>query len=107
MNTMTGGDSKRKRSLTRNMLNVAAGAAAILLVPLIAMQFTNEVAWGPFDFVVAAALLIGAGLLYVVPASLLPTSAARAGLGVVVAILFVLVWAELAVGVFGTRFAGS
>lgn len=96
-----------KRSLTKNMLIVVMGAAAILLVPLIAMQFTSEVTWGPFDFVVAALLLIGAGLLYVVPASLLRSNAARTGLAVMVAILFVFVWAELAVGVFGTRFAGS
>ncbi|MET0856921.1 MAG: hypothetical protein ABWY27_09235 [Telluria sp.] len=94
-------------TLTRNMLIVVLGAAAILMVPLIAMQFTHEVAWGPFDFVVAAVLLIGAGLLYVVPASLLHSAGARVGLGAVVAIAFVLVWAELAVGVFGTRFAGS
>ena len=30
---------------------------AILIAPLVAMQFTGEVHWTPFDFAVAAALL--------------------------------------------------
>lgn len=107
MNTMTGGDSNGKQPLSKSILIVVLVAAAILLVPLIAMQFTNEVVWTPLDFVAAAVLLIGAGLMYVLPARLLGSTGARVGLGVVVAILFVLVWAELAVGVFGTRFAGS
>ena len=32
----------------------------ILLVPFIAMQFTDEINWKPFDFVVAGLLLLGA-----------------------------------------------
>ena len=35
----------------------------ILLVPLVAMQFTDEVDWGVFDFVFAGALLGGTGVL--------------------------------------------
>jgi len=34
-------------------------AATLLLAPLIAMQFTREVVWTPFDFALAAALLFG------------------------------------------------
>jgi hypothetical protein len=107
MKIMTGGDSKGKQPLTKSVLIVVLAAAAVLLVPLIAMQFTHEVVWGPFDFAVAAVLLIGAGLMYVLPARMLGNPGARIVLGVAVAILFVLVWAELAVGIFGTRFAGS
>jgi hypothetical protein len=33
----------------------------ILLVPLVAMQITEEVDWSAVDFVVAGALLLGAG----------------------------------------------
>ncbi|MET0856652.1 MAG: hypothetical protein ABWY27_07875, partial [Telluria sp.] len=81
--------------------------ATILLVPLIAMQFTREVMWTPMDFVAAAVLLIGAGLMYVLPARLLRTTRARVALGVGVAIVLFLLWAELAVGIFGTPFAGT
>ena len=41
-----------------------AGLAALLLLPLIAMQFTREVAWDAADFAFAGVLLIGAGLIF-------------------------------------------
>ncbi len=42
---------------------VALATASVLLVPLVAMQFTDQVDWGVFDFVFAGVLLGGAGLL--------------------------------------------
>ncbi|HSR38830.1 MAG TPA: hypothetical protein VLL95_07940, partial [Phnomibacter sp.] len=35
----------------------------LLLIPFIAMQFTSEVNWSGFDFLVAGVLLLGTGLL--------------------------------------------
>lgn len=74
--------------------------AALLLLPALAMQFTREVAWGPGDFIVAAGLLglTGIGIEY---AARMPGSALKrlAVAGAVVALLLV-VWAELAVGIF-------
>jgi hypothetical protein len=56
---------RRKMSGTarRPAARVALATAFILLVPLVAMQFTDEVDWGLADFVVAGALLGGTGLL--------------------------------------------
>jgi hypothetical protein len=51
------------RSTYRSAVRVALVTTAVLLVPLVAMQFTEEVNWSPFDFVFAAALLGGTGLL--------------------------------------------
>ena len=48
-------------SLRKSLGTVAVGTGLLLLVPLIAMQFTSEVDWGPGDFVVAACLLFIAG----------------------------------------------
>ena len=77
---------------------IAVVTGLILLVPLIAMQFTSEVDWTPADFVVAGALLF-------VTMSLLLLAARRANtyrvlIGVTIAAVFLYVWAELAVGVF-------
>jgi len=38
--------------------------AALLMVPLVAMQFTTEVNWGIGDFAVAGALIFSAGMGY-------------------------------------------
>jgi hypothetical protein len=46
------------------VLRITVGIAIILMIPLIAMQFTDEVNWSPFDFAAAAALLFGAAGIY-------------------------------------------
>ncbi len=81
--------------------------AALLLVPFIAMTFTDEVKWTPFDFVVAGVLLLGTGLAIEIVLRIVKQFKYR--LAMCAAILFALfiVWAELAVGLIGTRFAGS
>ena len=81
----------------------AAAVALILLLPLVAMQFTDEVNWGLADFVVAGALLFGAGLTYELVARTRANIAYRAAVGVAVAAALILVWGNLAVGLIGTE----
>lgn len=85
---------------TRSFRLVFAALAGLLLaVPLVTMLFTGEVNWGPGDFVVMGAMLalLGTGIDIALrlPASL-RTRAALAALAVAA---FLLVWAELAVGI--------
>jgi hypothetical protein len=54
---------RRSRSVHRSAARVALATACILLVPLVAMLFSDEAAWSVGDFVVAAVLLGGTGLL--------------------------------------------
>lgn len=82
-------------------------AGAILLVPLIAMQFTNEVNWTVFDFAVAGTLLIGTGFLIDLILRKLKKDTSRVMVLAGVLIVFLIVWMELAVGVFGSPIAGS
>lgn len=71
------------------------------------MQFTDEVVWSLFDSIVAGALLMGAGLVYILASRLAWAARSRLLIGFVLAALLSLAWAELAVGVFGTPLAGS
>lgn len=89
-----------------NIIRIVLGTALVLLVPLVAMLFTDEVVWDWFDFVVIGTLLIGAGLTYEFVASRVNAKYRRA-IAVVVMAAVLLIWAELAVGVFGSPFAGS
>lgn len=80
------------------VLPVALVTVGMLLIPLIAMQFTREVQWGPMDFVVMGTLIFITGLL-------IDLAARKAGKNRVIAIFAIIVislwlWAELAVGVF-------
>lgn len=93
--------------LSNQLMLVVAGTACLLLVPFIAMRFTGEVAWDTVDFLVAGLLLAGTGVSYVIAARWAASRRARIAIGFALAALLFLVWAELAVGVFGTPFAGS
>lgn len=46
----------------RSALRVGLGVAVILSLPLVAMQFTDEVVWSPADFVLAGVLLTTIGV---------------------------------------------
>lgn len=81
--------------------------ALILSIPLIAMQFTKEVSWTVSDFLTAAVLLLGTGLAIELVIRHVKTSLSRTILLVIILLLLFLTWAELAVGIFGTPFAGS
>jgi succinate-acetate transporter protein len=81
--------------------------AVLLLIPLIAMQFTDEVNWSMSDFIVAAVLLLVAVFTYELISRKVKAPTNRTILSVTLLIIFLLIWAELAVGIFGTPFAGS
>jgi hypothetical protein len=74
-----------------------------LLLPLIAMQVTDEVVWDTIDFAVAGALLFGACGAYELAARRTGTIAYRAAVGVAVVATLVLIWMNLAVGIIGSE----
>ncbi len=78
---------------------LAVATGLLLLLPWVAMQFTAEVHWTGLDFAVMGGLLFGMGSLFVLLARRLPRRHWLV-LGLVVALLFAYVWAELAVGLF-------
>ena len=80
------------------MVRIALVTSSFLLVPLVAMQLTDEVDWEFGDFVVAGALLAGAGLAYEFLAQRRNNPAYRAAIAVAVIGALVLVWTSLAVG---------
>ena len=79
----------------------------LLIIPLIAMQLTDEVEWSLFDFIIMGTLLLITGLMGEIIFKKVKKYKHRVILYVVIAIIFFLIWAELAVGIFGTPFAGS
>lgn len=101
INQQTGNSSKLRIRI------ILVTTALILSIPLIAMQFTKEVNWTLSDFVIAAVLLLGTGLAIELVIRYVKTGLSRTILLVVILLLLFLTWAELAVGIFGTPFAGS
>lgn len=79
----------------------------LLCIPVVAMQFTNEVNWKAFDFLVAGILLFGT--VFIIDLFWRNVKIKRnfwIGTAIVLFLLIIL-WAELAVGIFGSPIAGS
>lgn len=91
----------------KRLIIILSLAAVLLSIPLIAMQLSDEVNWKPFDFLIAGILLFGSGLLCELVLRKVPGTTTRVALCVGVLLLLVLVWLELAVGIFGSPLAGS
>ncbi len=83
------------------------GTLLFLCIPLVAMQFTSEVNWSSFDFLVAGLLLASTAFIFDLVWRNIRNDTFRILLLVALIVLFILIWAELAVGVFGSPLAGS
>lgn len=78
-----------------------SAALLILLLPAIAMLAGADVNWGPGDFLVAAFLLGGTGLAIELAVRLFDDARLRVLCAALALLALLLVWAELAVGIFG------
>jgi hypothetical protein len=76
-------------------------AGLLLLAPLLAMRFTDEVKWTPSDFVFAGIVFGTIGLVAELTVRSTRSWASRAAAGFALAAAFVIVWANGAVGMIG------
>lgn len=90
-----------RRDFSGNWRSILWGTITVLLLtPAIAMQFTSEVAWGPGDFIVAAGLLGLTGIGLELAARVPGSSFRRLAIAGAILGLLLIVWIELAVGIF-------
>jgi len=94
---------KTHKTAYRSAVGIVLAAAFILLLPLLAMQITDEVVWTLADFALGGALLVGTGLMYELAARKAGNIAYRVAVGVAVLAVFLLVWLSLAVGIIGVE----
>lgn len=92
--------------MKRSIQRILAITAGLLLIPFVGSLLTDEVNWGPEDYAVGG-LLIVLLLTGIEIAWRMLKGMVRLSVLVIVVLVFVLVWGELAVGIFGTPWAGS
>ncbi len=95
--------------ITRNkrLIVIILSVVLLLLIPFIAMQFTDEVDWNLLDFIVMGILLLSTGLLCELVMRKIKKPRHRIALCAALVIAFLLIWAELGVGIFGIPFSGN
>lgn len=91
----------------KRLITIVPFTGILLLIPFIALQFTEEVIWTLFDFVVAGVLLPTTGLLSEIAIRKINKRKYRIVTCAVLIVALLLIWAELGVGIFGTPFGGQ
>jgi hypothetical protein len=79
----------------------------LLLFPLVGTLVSNEVNWSFFDFIVMGILILSMsfGIKHVVTTT--KNTNYRILIIGMILLVFILIWVELAVGIFDTPFAGN
>ncbi len=91
----------------KRLMIILVLASTILLIPFVAMQFTSEVDWSITDFAIFGILIFGAGMGCELVLRKVKNVKNRIFICAAIFIAFLLIWVELAVGIFGTPIAGS
>ncbi|HMP93479.1 MAG TPA: hypothetical protein PKD90_11440 [Phnomibacter sp.] len=99
--------SNAKTTSNKRLSLLLISSAALLCLPLIAMQFTSQVNWNLADFLVAGLLLLATSFGVEWALRKLKTRQHRLLACLAIVLVAMLVWAELAVGIFGSPLAGS
>jgi hypothetical protein len=89
-------------NLKKSIIGVALVTVTILSVPLAAMQFTNEVDWSIFDFLIMGILIFSTGLSLVLVMKYAINMVYKVAMIMAFGTTFLLVWANLAVGLIGS-----
>lgn len=93
---------KKQISLSQSVMWVALATAIMLFIPLLAMQFTNEVNWSVSDFVIMGILIFTTGFSYMLLIRSSFNIIHRAAVALAIGSTFLLIWANLAVGLIGS-----
>ena len=77
------------------------------MIPLLAMQFTEDVNWSIYDFVIMGFLLLFFSLGIDITMKKVKNENVKILYVFLTILIFLLIWAELAVGIFRSQFAGD
>jgi len=90
-----------------NLIKRVFAPLLLLLIPLFGTMVSDQVNWSLIDFMLIGSLLILSGLSVHVFSERVKNKSVRIVAILITVLIFLLIWVELAVGIFGTPFAGS
>lgn len=91
------------RNSIESVVGPAICAFAIILIPLIAMQFSQEVNWDMFDFLIAWILIFGAGFTFQLISMKTEAISYKIATGLAVFASLAILWVNGAVGIIGNE----
>ncbi|RQO33192.1 hypothetical protein DBR39_23485 [Chryseobacterium sp. KBW03] len=88
-------------------LTIYALPLVSLCIPLLGNLFSKEVNWSASDFLIAGTLLFTTAFFINLVRNKIKKQSQKVLICILILIALVLIWMELAVGIFGSPFAGN
>lgn len=88
-------------------LTIYAFPLALLSIPLLGNLFSKEVNWSGSDFLIAGVLLFTTAFLINLVRNRIKKQNQKVLIVIFILLALALIWLELAVGIFGSPFAGN
>jgi dipeptide/tripeptide permease len=82
-------------------------STVILTIPILGKLYTDDFQWALPDFIIGAMLLYGTSFMIDVILRKVQKKSHRIALSGLILLVLLCIWAELAVGLIGTPFAGN
>lgn len=92
---------------TKTIFYVLGATLCLLAIPTIGMCFSNDIHWGVLDFLVMGSMFFITAIGVSIVWKKVTRKKLRAVMTFLIVILFLVIWAELAVGIFGSPIAGN
>lgn len=92
-----------QKSLIKSLTKLSLVTVTILLIPMIAMQISEDVIWTLSDFVFAGILIFTSGLAYILITHKSENYVYRIAVGFALFSGFFLIWSNMAVGIIGSE----
>lgn len=83
----------------KSFVRVAGVVGLILLIPLVAMQFSDDVVWSWFDFAAMGVLLGGTGLMLELVVRNVRDTRYRLAIAGAIVLTLLVVWVQLSAGI--------
>ena len=90
-----------------NISKKALYPLSLLIIPLLGVILTNTFEWSMFDFLLMGSLLLVLGIGIELTSLNFKQLNTRIAIISFIILLFLLIWIELAVGIFNSPFAGN
>jgi len=90
-----------------NISKKALYPLSLLIIPLLGIILTNSVEWSMFDFLLMGSLLLVLGIGIELTSLNFKQLNTRIAIISFIILIFLLIWIEIAVGIFNSPFAGN
>ena len=97
----------KKNSFICRIKRILVASSSLLIIPLFFTVISDEFNWSFFDFIIMGFMMMVVGISFELVSRVIKSGKRKKLLYGLIILLFLLLWAELGVGIFNSPIAGD